>query len=371
MQIPGGWLGNIYGGKLVMTLSILGSSLFTLVLPFCTQEIALLLCCRVLTGFFEGALYPITYHYLGLWFPESEKGSASGLVGTAAPIGIMLAFMASPPIIENLGWESIFWITGAVGIIFTVLWILVARNSPQDTESVSCLKISAVEESLLVTEKMTSSIPSYVPWKPIFKSLAVQAFALNLFAYNWVKYITISWIPIYLSEDLKFELSSTGLYSLLPYLVGSILTFLSGKIADGVIERGYMSTVNTRKFCQFLGLVLPSAGLILMSFVETTPIQTVTIMIAAVGATGFTGGGFIPNAIDLSHQYSGIIYAYGNTLGNVPGFVGVYVTGEILRLTDRDWSVVWLLAIGINVVALIVCFIFFKGEEIPFNEQDI
>jgi len=368
MQIPGGWLGQKFGGKLIMGISVVGSSLFTFFLTFFSSDFVLFLLCRVLTGFFEGMAYPITYHFLGLWFPESEKGTASGVISTSAPSGIVVAFLLSPFIIETLGWESVFWISGGLGLFWTVFWVLFTRNTPNDLSSISCLSLSPSEHTLLTRKNSPNN--QKIPWKSILTSIPVQSFAINLFAFNWVKYITISWVPIYLVEDLGFRLDSTGLYSLLPYVISSVLTFVSGKIGDFIIFRGIFTTVTVRIIGQTLGLVLPSVGLVVLSAVETTPIQTVGIMIAAVSTTGFTGAGFVPNAIDLSSSYSGIIYAFGNTIGNIPGFLGVYLTGEILRLSDRNWAIVWLLATAINGVALVFCFLFFRGEEIDFQKEN-
>jgi len=254
-------------------------------------------------------------------------------------------------------------------MIWVVIWILIAQNEPEDTQP-TCMPLSPREEVLLLSNRMTYTEKNNqpIPWRTILLNPSVQAFTLNLFAFNWVKYIIISWIPIYLTRKLHFELSSTSIYSVLPYLVVSILTFTSGKIADLLVSREILTTIYTRKLFQFLGLVLPSIGLILMSInaLNLTSIQTVIIMIIAVGTTGFTGGGFLANPLDFSGEYSGIIYAYGNTFGNLPGFLGVYITGEILKVTNDSWEVVWLLATAINIVALVVYLIFFKADGINF-----
>jgi len=254
-------------------------------------------------------------------------------------------------------------------MIWVVVWCLIAQNEPEDTQP-TCMPLSAKEEVLLLSNRMTSDEDTEaIPWKPILLNSSVQAFTINLFAFNWVKNIIISWIPIYLNRQLHFEIGSTSIFSVLPYLVVTILTFVTGKLADFLTTRHILSTVNTRKLFQILGLVFPSIGLVLLSVLSLTPIQTVIVMILAVGTTGFTGGGFLANPLDFSGKYSGIIYAYGNTLGNLPGFVGVYITGEILLATNDRWEVIWLLASGINILALIIYLIFFKADQINFSKQ--
>lgn len=52
-----------------------------------------------------------------------------------------------------------------------------------------------------------------------------------------------------------------------------------------------------------------------------------------------------------------------NTVGAIPGFLGVYLAGHILELT-QSWPVVFSTAAGINLVGWIVFVVFGSSEPI-------
>ena len=61
----------------------------------------------------------ITYNYL------AAKGKLRFQLGT------VVALLTAPPLIRSNGWESVFYLYGGLGILWGVLWMLLARDKPQ------------------------------------------------------------------------------------------------------------------------------------------------------------------------------------------------------------------------------------------------
>lgn len=77
-QIPGGFLAEKYGGKMVFGGGILMSALLSLTYPTAARTSSdLFIVLRALQGFFEGVTMPALYVMNSKWLPESEKAFLS------------------------------------------------------------------------------------------------------------------------------------------------------------------------------------------------------------------------------------------------------------------------------------------------------
>ncbi len=61
-------------------------------------------------------------------FPPRERGKAMGLIGTVVAIGSMAGPVAGGFLIENVGWQSIFYINIPIGIFGTAMGLIVLRK---------------------------------------------------------------------------------------------------------------------------------------------------------------------------------------------------------------------------------------------------
>ncbi len=61
-------------------------------------------------------------------FPPRERGKAMGLIGTVVAIGSMAGPVAGGFLIENVGWQSIFYINIPIGIFGTAMALTVLRK---------------------------------------------------------------------------------------------------------------------------------------------------------------------------------------------------------------------------------------------------
>lgn len=56
------------------------------------------------------------------WVPQANLSSSLSLAFTGGPVGIITALVVAPPLISNLGWESVFWMCGASGLAWAAWW---------------------------------------------------------------------------------------------------------------------------------------------------------------------------------------------------------------------------------------------------------
>jgi len=143
----------------------------------------------------------------------------------------------------------------------------------------------------------------------------------------------------------------------------------SGILADKIIASNRYSTVTVRKFFQLLGTVFPTIFLILLSFLKPEANLAVTLMICALVTVPFTTAGYNSNFLDITNKYFSLLYSISNTSSNIPGIVGVTLTGIILDYSNHNWSIVFLLAAFMYLVpSLLYCFLA-KGDPIDFDAR--
>lgn len=86
-------------------------------------------------------------------------------------------------------------------------------------------------------------------------------------------------------------------------------------------------------------------------------------LVFITGATGFHNSAVVVNPGDLAPKHSGSVFGLMNTVGSIPGFVSVYVAGQILEKTKK-WSVVFNFTAAVNVIGCIIFCWFGSGNPI-------
>jgi ACS family hexuronate transporter-like MFS transporter len=70
------------------------------------------------------------------WFPAKERGLAGGVYNIGASFGSLIAAPLVAWAILNYNWRSAFVITGGMGLIWVVMWVLLYR-SPSEHPALS------------------------------------------------------------------------------------------------------------------------------------------------------------------------------------------------------------------------------------------
>ena len=56
------------------------------------------------------------------WVPKGNLTSSLSIAFSGGPVGIIAALLLAPVVIENLGWQSVFYICGATGLAWSAYW---------------------------------------------------------------------------------------------------------------------------------------------------------------------------------------------------------------------------------------------------------
>ena len=79
---------------------------------------------RALLGFSESGNFPSAIKTIAEWFPKKERALATGIFNSGANVGAIIAPILVPAIVIAWGWQAAFIITGALGFVWLVFWII-------------------------------------------------------------------------------------------------------------------------------------------------------------------------------------------------------------------------------------------------------
>ncbi|WP_218000351.1 MFS transporter [Sphingomonas soli] len=136
-EIPSAMANYKYGARIWFARIMVTWAITTLLLTF-TQSPAVFYTLRFLLGAAEAGLYPALIFYLTLWFPESERPRAMGVLTLGSAFGNGFSALISGALLDldgvlNLaGWQWIFIVTGLMPVVTTVLVLMYLPNSPDD-----------------------------------------------------------------------------------------------------------------------------------------------------------------------------------------------------------------------------------------------
>src|SRR5579872_5327119 len=237
-QIPGGWLGDRFGPRRMLT-GIVGYWSVMTALTAAASGVASFAAVRFLFGIGEAGAFPVATRSMQLWFPRQERGLVQGVSHSASRLGAAIAPPIVVAIIATLGWHWVFYICGAVGILWAALWYGCYRNLPEEQKSVSkeeLAYIRGVDAKGNIKPPQIEKTAS-VPWGTLFRSPNMWAIMCAYFTYVYCLWIFLSWLPSYLFEARHFTLIKVGIFASLPLFAGVIGDTVGGVAVDWLLKK--------------------------------------------------------------------------------------------------------------------------------------
>lgn len=334
-----------FGAKKTMFISTLGSSVFAIIPPFCVDWGGWQAYCviRAIMGLFQGFLFPCIHAHLASWCPVSERNRLGALANTGIECGTVLAMFLSGMIAASgWGWPGISYVSGAMGIFWCILWIILASNSPAESKLISASELHYIESSKSALKEQDGKdgkdeapqkIP--VPWKAIMTSWPFWALLVARSSQSWGFSTLQAEIPSYMNGVLRMDMKKNALFSALPYLAMWCMSYIYLISSDILLNKGILSLSAIRKTFNSLAFWVPAVGLILVGFVgEDQKTLAVVLMTFNVGINAGSTIGSALNTIDLSPNHAGILMGIVNTAANIipiltPLLVGLIVKDEV------------------------------------------
>lgn len=368
-QLPGGWLSKIIGGRQVLAFGVLAWSLATALVPSVAGYMPGLIFSRVLVGIGEGVSPSAATDLIARSIPLEERSRAVAFVFGGLSVGSVAGLLLAPPLIQNFGWESVFYMFGLLGLAWFLGFQLVDEGQTAFAASEKSDSDFNTRDNSRSLEELRHSLKD-VPWKAFFQTPAVWAMIYAHFCGSWGHYTCLSWLPTYFSEELNLNLTEAAWVSVLPPLASIVVTNVAAQLADNLIARG-VETTTVRKICQTIAFVSPALCMTLSSLdLGLPPWEVVGILTGGLALSSFALSGLYCTHQDISPEYASILLGITNTVGAVPGIVGVALTGYLLDSTHSWGTALFIPSIFFYLTGTIVWLAFASSKPQKFSKTE-
>jgi len=372
-QLPGGWLLDRYGSKLVYAWSIAIWSLFTmlqgginLLTTTATTAVVVLFALRVLVGFSEAPAFPANGRIVAAWFPANERGTASAVFNSAQYFATVLFAPLMGWVTHAYGWPWVFYLMGAIGIVVALAWMKVVDN-PATHRRANQAEIDYIEQGgglvRMDQEDYTRSgtfidpTPKWAYVKELLGNRMLLGIYVAQYCITTLTYFFLTWFPVYLVKERGMSILNAGFVAAVPAICGFIGGVLGGVISDWLLRAGRSLTF-ARKTPIVVGMLL-STSMIACNYVSSS-VAVVAIMALAFFGKGLGALGWAVVSDTSPRQIAGLSGALFNTFGNTAGITTPIVIGYIVGGTGSfAWALVFVAA---NAFAAIVSYLLFVGD---------
>ncbi|GGZ10067.1 MFS transporter [Pseudoduganella plicata] len=365
-QLPGGWLLDRFGSKITYFFSIFLWSLFTLLMGgvgFLAggSAVAALFCLRLLVGAAEAPSFPGNSRIASAWFPTAERGRAAAIFNSAQYFATVLFAPLMGWLVHSFGWQSVFYVMGALGIGMSVVW-LYTIHGPRQHPRVNAAELAYMEAggALIDIEggpRLADKIATWPSIRQLLGSRMLLGVYIGQYCITTLTYFFLTWFPVYLVQERQMTILKAGFVAALPAVAGFLGGILGGVISDRMIKSG-ASLSAARKTPIVAGMLL-AMSMIICNYVEQDWL-VIAVMSLAFFGKGIGALGWAVVSDTSPKQAAGLSGSLFNTFGNTAAITTPIAIGYILDATGSFAGA--LVFVGANALVAILCYLFVVGD---------
>jgi MFS transporter, ACS family, glucarate transporter len=348
-EVPGGWLGDRIGPRIVLTRVVVWWSAFTVATGWAWNLMSLSTI-RFLFGAGEAGCFPNLTRAFTSWFKGAERVRAQSITWFAARWGGAFTPLLVIFTLDYVTWRHSFMIFGSVGFVWAYFFYRWFRNTPAEHPEVSAPeRLALAEESVAPGENHEG-----VPWGPMFSSLSVWLLCLQYACLSYGFWFYLSWLPTYVRESFDLKEADrylAGLLASLPLFLAGISVWFTGWVTPRLVER----FGNVRRVRCGLGFV--GHGIASLMLLVSIGLENPVLAMVAMGFSCFGNDMVMPGSwagcMDMGGSFSGTLSGLMNTFGSVGGLLAPWTIPMILEAAGNNWKVpILVIAVGYAVGAL-------------------
>jgi len=367
-QIPGGWAGDRYGPRGILTLAIVWWSIFTAATGIASRlplagwlgvawSFAII---RFLIGAGEAATFPNANKIVALWIGNTQRSIGISLPIAGIGVGGVLTPVLITWIMQRWGWRMSFYLCGLLGTVVAVAWHLYATNRPEEHPRVNAAErsLAGAGETGGRVDSRPGGLPgSRTPWRKMLSSRSVWGLILSGVCVGYTIYIYHTWFFIYLVRGRGLTIRQGGMWGSAPYLAIALLAPLGGWLSDRAVRK--FGRRRGRQSAMWLGLTC-SAMLLLTGSHTANVTLAILLLAGAAGFNLFSTATLFATCSDLTPKFVGTLSGLMNMCANFGGALSPIITAHIVN--RLGWTRVFDIATVVTLAAGVLWF-FVDADE--------
>ncbi|MGH9311637.1 MAG: MFS transporter [Vicinamibacterales bacterium] len=298
--------------------------------------------CRALLGLGEAGNFPAAIKGVAEWFPKKERALATGIFNAGTNVGAVVAPLTVPWIAINLGWQSAFILTGAIGFVWLAFWLPVYRKPELHP------RLSPVELAFIQSDPPDP--PGKTPWVRLIPRRQASAFAIAKYMTDPIWWFYLFWTPNFLRDKHQLDLTTIPLPLIVIYLIADVGSIGGGWLSSSLIKRGW--TIDRARKTAMLICALAVTPVLLVPRIESLWLAVSLIGLAAAAHQGWSANVFTLVSDTFPRQAVGSVVGIGGMAGAVGGVMLAVITGVLLQLRPGDYTINFLIAGSIYLITL-------------------
>ena len=229
---------------------------------------------RASTGI-DDSSYPGLYSLVSDYFGPQVRGKIYGLLETTQPLGYIIGMVLALMLAPAIGWRSVFYITGALGVVLAIVIFFGVREAPRGKSEP---ELEGLERIAIYRFDWKTAVGLFR--KRSLLLLFAQGFA-GVFPWNVITY----WFFRYLETERNYNQGAVLMTMVPAVLVLASGYFVGGAVGDFLFKR----TPRGRALVAMIAVLL---GAILLTVTMNVPVENQTLFLVMLMLTAL----FIPFA---------------------------------------------------------------------------
>lgn len=351
-------------------------------LPITTVSIFFFMACRIILAIGQAGNFPAAVKATAEYFPKRDWTYAISIFNNGASVGALLAPLTIPLLANEFGWEMAFFIVGAIGYLWMLLWLMMYYR-PQDNKMMNMAEREYIEQD---TDKSLTTATAEAEGKPqeekrigfwrCFTYPQTWALFIGKFITDGVWWFFLFWTPVYISDFYSYTSDSQmGIALIFTLYLVSMLSIAGGYLPTYLVNHQGMQPYSSRMRAMLYYAVIQLLGFFTVPMGAISPWLFVVVigilgashqswsanMFSMVGdffpkstigtITGIIGmaGGIGAYIIMI---YSSRLFAYAEALGTSFSYMGYYGKQDAYMIVFSLFAVLYLIGWGLMMLII-------------------
>jgi sugar phosphate permease len=361
MTVGGGILVDRYGARRMWALSAIVWSGMTALLG-AASGFWMLFSFRTLLGIAEGPSFPALTRTVTDWLPMSERARATAVGLAAVPFASVIGAPLISHLIVHLGWKMMFVILGTLGLGWAAVWLYFFSDFPENSRYVTSDELAYIREGSVTHDTLSDDERRQIQlaqgkttWKYMLFNPALMSNNYAFFAFGYLLFFSMTWLPGYLESTYQVKLSQVGIFLIAPWLTAAVLLPAAGFLSDWLWLKTGSKRI-ARSHLIWVCQLLSACCFLPVVFVHSLPAALILISLGV-------GLGMMPNAlfyalnVDLARDRAATSLGIMDCFFAAAGIAAPAVTGMLAQATGNfNAAILLLVAFTLTSVAGIILF---------------
>lgn len=307
---------------------------------------------RATTGI-DDSSYPGLYSLIADYFGPQMRGRVYAILQLTQPIGYLVGMILALLLSPSIGWRSVFFITGSLGIVLTFFIFFGVKDVDRGKAEPELENLSEIGQYKFSWKQAGEVFKKRTMW-----FIFLQGFA-GVIPWNVITY----WFFTYLAEERGYSQNSILLTMGPVIIILAAGYFVGGSLGDWLFKK----TNKGRIIVSSIGVIL---GALFLFLAIQTPVQSQTMFFILMALTAvfmpFSSPNVVATVYDVTMpEIRSTAQAVEYFIENFGAAFAPFIAGVIADATNLKTSILVLC-----VTSWIICFVLYLGT-LFFISDDI